>query len=73
MPDAKDARIGDLERYLVALQRAVEKTYWQGVSLGDASTRMELPEFNHCPAYSPTHSKNVEQLYLLLKQKTLNK
>jgi glyoxylase-like metal-dependent hydrolase (beta-lactamase superfamily II) len=66
-------RIGDLERYLVALQRAVEKTYQQGISLLDASARTELQEFQHWPAYYPRHSKNVDQLYLQLEQKTLNK
>ena len=67
------ARIGDLERYLVALQRTVEKTYQQGVSLGEAGARSDLPQFKHWSAYSPTHNKNVEQLYLQLEQATFNK
>ncbi|MEO5660296.1 MAG: MBL fold metallo-hydrolase [Polaromonas sp.] len=72
-PVAPTTRIDELERYLAALQSAVEKTYQQGVSLGDAGARSEVPEFRHLPAYYPAHNRNVEQLYLQLEQASFNK
>jgi glyoxylase-like metal-dependent hydrolase (beta-lactamase superfamily II) len=67
------ARVKELERYLTALQSAVEKTYQQGVSLGEAGARSQLPEFKHWPAYHSAHNRNVEHLYLQLEQAAFNK
>jgi glyoxylase-like metal-dependent hydrolase (beta-lactamase superfamily II) len=72
-PVAPVARVDALERYLIALQSAVEKTYQQGASLGDAGARSELPEFKNWPAYHSAHNRNVEHLYLQLEQAAFNK
>jgi glyoxylase-like metal-dependent hydrolase (beta-lactamase superfamily II) len=72
-PVAPVARVNELERYLTALQGAVEKTYQQGISLGEAGARSELPEFKHWPAYRIAHNRNVEHLYLQLEQAAFNK
>ena len=72
-PVAPLARIDDLGSYLAALQSAVEKTYQQGVSLGEAGAHSELPQFKNWPAYRPAHNKNVEQLYLQLEQEAFIK
>ena len=72
-PVAPLARIDDLGSYLAALQSAVEKTYQQGVSLGEAGAHSELPQFKNWPAYHPAHNKNVEQLYLQLEQEAFIK
>ena len=72
-PVAPVARVDELDAYLVALQVAVSRTYAQGVSLGEATARSELPGFSALPLYRPTHGKNVEQLYLLLERATLNR
>jgi glyoxylase-like metal-dependent hydrolase (beta-lactamase superfamily II) len=72
-PVAPLARVVELERYLKALQSAVEKTYQQGVSLGDAGARSQLPEFRNWLAYHPAHNRNVEHLYLQLEQAAFNK
>lgn len=72
-PVAPVARILELERYLTALKSAVEKTYQQGVSLGEAGARSELPEFKNWPAYHSAHNRNVEHLYLQLEQAAFNK
>jgi glyoxylase-like metal-dependent hydrolase (beta-lactamase superfamily II) len=72
-PVAPVARVHELERYLTMLQNTVHKTYQQGVSLGEAGARSELPEFKNWPAYHSTHNRNVEHLYLQLEQATFNK
>jgi glyoxylase-like metal-dependent hydrolase (beta-lactamase superfamily II) len=72
-PVAPIGRVNDLAHYLTALQGAVEKTYQQGVSLGEAGERSQLPEFKHWPAYQLAHNRNVEHLYLELEQATFNK
>jgi glyoxylase-like metal-dependent hydrolase (beta-lactamase superfamily II) len=72
-PVAPVARVNELERYLTALQSTVEKIYQQGVSLGEAGARSELPEFKNWPAYLSAHNRNVEHLYLQLEQAAFNK
>ncbi|NMM04729.1 MBL fold metallo-hydrolase [Polaromonas sp.] len=72
-PVAPVARLEELERYLTALQSTVEKTYQQGVSLGEAGARSELPEFKNWLAYHSVHSRNVEHLYLQLEQAAFDK
>ena len=72
-PVALVARVDELDAYLAALQAVVTQTYLQGVSLGDAGARSELPAFSQLPLYRPAHNKNVEQLYLLLERATLNR
>ncbi len=72
-PVAPVARVDELAAYLGALQAAVAQTYAQGVSLGEAGARSELPAFSALPLYRPAHNKNVEQLYLLLERAALNR
>jgi glyoxylase-like metal-dependent hydrolase (beta-lactamase superfamily II) len=72
-PVAPVARIDELEGYLIALQRSVEKTYQQGVSLGEAGVHSNLPEFKNWAAYHSAHNRNVEHLYLQLEQAAFNK
>jgi glyoxylase-like metal-dependent hydrolase (beta-lactamase superfamily II) len=72
-PVAQVARVDELEHYLTALQNTVEKTYQQGVSLGEAAERSQLPEFKSWPAYQSAHNRNVEHLYLQLEQAAFNK
>lgn len=71
-PVSPRARIDELTVYLQALRQAVERTYAQGVSLGDAGVHAALPAFAKVPLYHPAHEKNVEQLYLLLERTSLD-
>ena len=72
-PVAPVARVEELERYLTALQNTVEKNYQQGVSLGEAGERSQLPDFKSWPAYQSAHNRNVEHLYLQLEEAAFNK
>lgn len=70
-PTAAAARLDDLAAYLRALLAAVAEAYAYGMTLEDATRRVELPAFRHWALYDVQHSRNVHHVYLELEAEDL--